>query len=90
MRDYRFGNFLRELRKRLGLSQYQLGTLVGVSDKAVSKWENGTAKPQSFILYQLSDVLGVTVDELLACKFRSAENKTAKGIFTMKKIILQN
>ena len=38
MRDYRFGNFPQELRMRRGLSQYQLGMLVGVSNKAVSKW----------------------------------------------------
>lgn len=83
MRDYSFGNFLRELRKRRGLSQYQLGMLVGVSNRAVSKWENGCAKPQSRILYELSDVLGVTVDELLACKYHSTENE--KGVFAMKK-----
>lgn len=41
MRDYSFGNFISALRERCGLSQYQLGALVGVSDKAVSKWENG-------------------------------------------------
>ena len=41
MRDYSFGNFISTLRERGGMSQYQLGTLVGVSDKAVSKWENG-------------------------------------------------
>jgi len=62
MRDYSFGNFLRRLRLRRGLSQFQLGRLVGVSDKAVSKWENGSAKPQSRILYQLGRVLGVTVE----------------------------
>ena len=43
MRDYSFGNFLHELRTRRGLTQYQLGALVGVSDKAVSKWENGVS-----------------------------------------------
>lgn len=85
MRDYSFGNFLHELRKRRGLSQYQLGMLVGVSNKAVSKWENGSAKPQSRILYELSDVLGVTVDELLACKYHSIENGSVKGVFAMKK-----
>lgn len=84
MRDYSFGNFLHELRKRRGLSQYQLGMLVGVSDRAVSKWENASAKPQSRILYKLSDVLGVTVDELLACKYRSTENGNKKGVFAMK------
>ena len=41
MRDYSFGNFISTLRERKGLSQYQLGVLVDVSDKAVSKWENG-------------------------------------------------
>lgn len=84
MRDYSFGNFLHELRERRGLSQYQLGMLVGVSDKAVSKWENGSAKPQIKTLYKLSEVLGITVDELLACKYHSVKNRNEKGVFAMK------
>ena len=84
MRDYRFGDFLRTLRTRRGLSQFQLGMLVGVSDKAVSKWENGSAKPQSRILYQLSDVLGVSVDELLAGQYRSANTGDETGVFARK------
>lgn len=44
MRDYSFGNFIGALRIRRGLSQYQLGALVHVFDKAVSKWENGASK----------------------------------------------
>ena len=39
MRDYSFGNYISVLRERRGLSQFQLGALVGVSDKAVSKWK---------------------------------------------------
>jgi len=85
MRDYSFGNFLNELRLRRGLTQYQLGALVGVSDKAVSKWENGSAKPQSRLLYQLGEVLGVSVDELLSCKYASPEKKGSQGVFAMKK-----
>ena len=85
MRDYSFGNFLHELRTRRGLTQYQLGALVGVSDKAVSKWENGSSKPQSNILYKLSEVLGISVDELLTCKYHSSEKKDTKGVFAMKK-----
>ena len=85
MRDYSFGNFLHELRSRRGLTQYQLGALVGVSDKAVSKWENGFSKPQRNILYKLSEVLGISVDELLTCKYRSTEQKDTKGVFAMKK-----
>ncbi len=85
MRDYSFGNFLHELRVRRGLTQYQLGALVGVSDKAVSKWESGSSKPQSNILYKLSEVLGISVDELLTCKYHSFEKKDSKGVFAMKK-----
>ena len=39
MRDYAFGNLVTKLRTELGFSQFQLGKLIGVSDKAVSKWE---------------------------------------------------
>ena len=85
MRDYSFGNFLHELRLRRGLTQYQLGALVGVSDKAVSKWENGSSRPQSNILYKLCEVLGISVDELLTCKYHTLENKDKKGVFAMKK-----
>ncbi|MBQ3182360.1 MAG: helix-turn-helix domain-containing protein [Clostridia bacterium] len=85
MRDYSFGNFLQELRLRTGLTQYQLGILVGVSDKAVSKWENGSSKPKSDILYKLGEVLGVSTDELLSCKYHSCENEDIKGVFAIKK-----
>lgn len=85
MRDYCFGNFLRELRMRTGLTQYQIGALVGVSDKAVSKWENGSSKPQSGILYKLSDILGISVDELLSCKQYDFKNRDTKGVFAMNK-----
>ena len=55
MRDYTFGNYICNLREARGYSQFQLGALVGVSDKAVSKWENGNAKPrmQTCIRYSL-------------------------------------
>lgn len=68
MKDYSFGNYICALRRGIGLSQFQLGALVGVSDKAVSKWENGDAKPKFATCFRLADVLGVPIDELLSCK----------------------
>ena len=65
MNDFNFGNRLYELRKKAGLSQALLGKAVGVSNKAVSKWESGKAKPGVDVIRRLSDVLGVSVDELL-------------------------
>ena len=67
MKDYSFGNYICTLRMGLGLSQFQLGNLVGVSDKAVSKWENGDAKPRLATCYRLAEVLGVNINELLSC-----------------------
>ena len=66
MRDYSFGNFISTLRKRKGLSQYQLGVLVGVSDKAVSKWENGESEPSIDKLIKLSKYFGVNIDESMS------------------------
>jgi len=85
MNDYSFGDFLHKIRTRRGLTQYQLGALVGVSDKAVSKWENGVAKPHSSLLYKLSEVLGISVDELLACRYSSQDSKIAKWATALKK-----
>lgn len=66
MRDYSFGNFISALRQRKGLSQYQLGVLVGVSDKAVSKWENGESEPSIDKLIKLSKYFGVNIDESMS------------------------
>ncbi len=65
MRDYQFGEFIYELRTERNLSQSKLGELVGVSNKAVSKWENGASKPSMDTLKKLADIFGVSIDELL-------------------------
>ena len=45
MDDYKFGNYIFELRGRAGLSQSELAAEVGVTNRAVYKWEAGKAKP---------------------------------------------
>lgn len=87
MRDYSFGNFISALRERRGLSQYQLGALVGVSDKAVSKWENGAATPRIGTIRKLSEVLDISVDELLTCEYATFD-KERKDLFAMKNEII--
>jgi len=80
MQDYEFGNRLYQLRKKARLSQTRLGEKVGVSNKAVSKWENGKAKPGLDIANRLADVLGVSVDELL--RFAPQAKKISKIVIT--------
>lgn len=87
MRDYSFGNFISTLRERGGLSQYQLGVLVGVSDKAVSKWENGVSKPRIDTIRKLSEVLDISVDELLTCEYTTFQKR--KDLFAMKNEIIK-
>lgn len=48
--------FISALREKRGLSQYQLGALVGVSDKAVSKWENGASTPRIGTIRKLAEI----------------------------------
>ncbi|MBR3333515.1 MAG: AAA family ATPase [Clostridia bacterium] len=80
MQDIEFGNCLFQLRSRAGLSQARLGEKVGVSNKAVSKWENGQAKPGLDIVHKLADVLSVSVDELLSSP--AGEKQISKIVIT--------
>lgn len=68
MRDYTLGNFIASLREANGFSQFQLGRLVGVTDKAVSKWENGATHPRIKTCEKLAAVFGISVDDLLSCQ----------------------
>ncbi len=72
--DNTFGSQLRRLRKEKGFSQFQLGSLLGVSDRAVSKWENGLAKPKSDVLVKLCSLLDITSDALLGIHIDSYPN----------------
>ncbi len=80
MKDYEFGNRLCQLRRKAHLSQSQLGEIVGVSDKAVSKWENGQAIPGLEIVNKLADILSVSLDELLHVSL--TEKKVTKIVIT--------
>ena len=73
MNDYAFGNRICAERMKRGLSQRELGEMLGVTDKAVSKWENGKAKPTTDTLRKLAAVFGCAVEELL--RLRSEERK---------------
>ena len=68
MNDYSFGNYLYGQRRKRGLSQTALAGLLGVTNKAVSKWENGRAKPTTDTLRKLAAVFGTDVNDLLAAR----------------------
>lgn len=80
MNSDKFGEFIRNKRKEKGLTQQQLGDIVGVSMKAVSKWECGNAMPDVGTIKKLSETLGVSTDELLEGKCNNKENNVSKKI----------
>lgn len=66
MDQAKVGKFIAQLRKERGLTQEALGQKLGVTNKTVSRWENGNYMPDIELLIPLGEVLGVSVNELLA------------------------
>lgn len=60
-----FGQRFQKLRKAKGLTQEDIANKIDISAQAVSKWENDLTSPDISVLGELSDMLGVTLDELL-------------------------
>lgn len=66
MNQTKIGNFIADMRRKQGLTQKQLADQINVTDKTVSKWETGYRMPDASILLELSSVLKIDVNELLA------------------------
>ena len=79
MNQIKIGKFIAESRKEKNLTQMQLSEKLGITDKAVSKWERGIAMPDSSIMLELCDILGISVNELLSGEKISMENNTQQN-----------
>lgn len=84
MRDYKLGNQLYDLRKNAKLTQEELADKIGVTDKAISKWENGSSLPTTENLRKLANIFDISVDALLTLKdsIEEDEKKIAKIVLT--------
>ena len=74
MNQVKIGKFIAECRKKTNLTQMQLAEKLNITDRAVSKWETGRAMPDSSIMLELCDVLGITVNDLLSGEVVVMEN----------------
>lgn len=68
MNTKEIGEFLASLRKEKNLTQEQLGEILCVTNKTVSRWENGNYMPPVEVLQQLSEFYQITINELLSGK----------------------
>ena len=69
----KMGSFLAELRKENNLTQEELGEKLGVTNKTISRWETGNYMPPVEMLEELSNMYGMTINELLSGKKLSTE-----------------
>ncbi|MBR1906184.1 MAG: helix-turn-helix transcriptional regulator [Clostridiales bacterium] len=72
------GQLITELRKEKGLTQKQLAEALNVTDKAVSKWERGLSFPDISMLEPISELLGVSIMEILAGERQSGEETMSR------------
>ena len=82
MNDYAFGNKILELRKSLNLSQSELAEKVGVTNKAVSKWETGKSKPTTNVIRKLASLFKLDVEELLCMREEGRKMEISKIVIT--------
>ena len=68
------GKFIAKLRKEHNMTQEQLGEILGVTNKTISRWENGNYMPNIEMLQLLSQTFEVSMNELLAGEYISDEN----------------
>ena len=79
MDQIKIGRFIADCRKQVNLTQMQLAEKLGITDKAVSKWERGIAMPDTSIMLELCDILHISVNELLCGEKISMENNNQKN-----------
>lgn len=82
MNDYEFGNYIYERRCKTGMTQAEMAERLGVTNKAVSKWETGKSKPTTNTLRKMAALFGLSVDELLQIREGARQMEITKIVIT--------
>ena len=88
MDQIKIGQFIASCRKEQGMTQVVLAERLGISDRAVSKWETGKSLPDSGIMLELCEILNINVNELLSGERIMAESydrRAEENLLKMKR-----
>ena len=88
MDQVKIGKFIAECRKNKKFTQADLAEKLNITDRAVSKWETGNGMPDSSIMLELCNILGISVNELLSgevIKMEDYDKKAEENLVEMKK-----
>ena len=80
MKKQTFGNIIVSLRKEKGMTQLELAEKMGVTDKAVSKWERDLSFPDVSSIPKLAEIFEVSVDDLMQVKTKTKETPPGNKI----------
>ncbi len=80
------GILIKEARTRKNYTQSELGDLIGVSNKAVSRWENGESFPDIGIIESLSGILEIKIQDLIVGEEQSDDEKAITEIVRLAKL----
>jgi len=83
----KIGKFLAQLRREQGMTQEQLGEKLGVTNKTVSRWENGNYLPPVEMLQALSEFYGLTINELLSARRLTPDEYQRKAEENLKAMV---
>lgn len=93
MNQEKIGKFISKCRKDKNLTQEQLASKLGISDRAVSKWERGLNLPDASLMIELCDILDINVNELLTGEIIEKKDymeKAEKNLIELKKLEEKN
>lgn len=88
MNQIEIGKFIAQCRKDKKMTQIQLAAKLGITDRAVSKWETGKSMPDSSVMLELCEILEITVNELLSgerISSDSTEKKADQNLIDLKR-----
>ena len=84
MTNKSMGETISSLRKEKGMTQKDLADMLGITDKAVSKWERGVAYPDTATIPAIAEIFEISVEELLSAKAAPAPtSKKTEEIFDL-------
>ena len=65
MNQFRIGKFISECRKKKGITQNELAELLGITNRAVSKWETGICMPDAGTIPELCQILDISISDFI-------------------------
>ena len=93
MDQIKIGEFISSKRKEKNITQSKLAEMLGITDRAISKWENGICLPDASNIVELCKILDITINDLFSGEvvdMRDNERKLEENLLEMVKLKEQN